>query len=239
MVHHIRAEGDTFVSPSSRPEDNKEHMFCFVAGFEAFDVTQILTKLVPRWSDIPGDHLQSTTGLTPKLFLATVLSQYGFLFSKDIVRSSQILLDHDLELQDALEDLQTLPPDSFNEIKQDTDKIRKLNTDLINMTRKLTGTRSVMHYLASSAGVLIDRVSGFEKYVDARISEWGENPNKERLQQQLLSLDSSREKLRDCDKLQIVQKCMEQHMVDIEALHTHIDINISMVCLQFLAINLY
>jgi hypothetical protein len=229
MIHHIRVEGNKFVSARGGTGDNKEHMFGFIAGFDVFDVTQILTRLVPRWSDIPADHLQDTTGLTPKLFLATVISQYGFLTSRDIFKCYNNLKNSDAELHDALKKLQTLPPYSFSEKQEDTYKIQKLNTDLVAMNTKLTGTKSVMHYLASSAGIMIDRISAFETYVGARLLEWDENPDKKALKKLLLKLDSSKEKLRDRDKLQIVQKSMHQSMVDIDALHQHIDINVSMV----------
>jgi hypothetical protein len=116
-----------------------------------------------------------------------------------------------------------------------TASILLLNKELISMTRNLTGTRSTMHYLAESANILVDEITGvttFEDYVKARFEDWGEHCPKERLDsltQAFRKLDSCKEKIRDHDKLAMVRKKMWQHKTDVKSLQQHIDINVGMV----------
>lgn len=229
MVHHIRVQGDSFVSARGGTGSNKEQIFGLIAGFEVFDLTEIITRSIPRLQDLSSDHLKGSAGLSPKLLLTIIISQYGFQISKDIVRACRSLDKYDTRLQSALQHLWTLPPTSFKEIQKDNKDIRELNDTLIQMNTDLTGARSIMHYLAASAELLIDRVSDFQAYVTSRLEEWVDNPARKNLIELLSTLDCCQERLRDRDKLQIVQKSMKQYMVDIDALHQHIDINIGMV----------
>ncbi|KUJ12411.1 uncharacterized protein LY89DRAFT_207164 [Mollisia scopiformis] len=230
MVYHIRAEGNSFIAARNGPSTNREHMFCLIAGFKVSDMTQMITRILSRWQDISDDHSHSGAGLTPKLFLAIVISQYGFMNSKDVVKAGLSLKGkYDIQLQACLKSLWGLSPDSIQRIHEDTKNIRDLNKVLINMNSNLTGTRSIMHYLSATSEILIDRITAFETYVESRLNEWDENPCARDLVLGLRDMDSFKETLRDTDKLQIVRKSMQQYMVDIDALHEQIDINISMV----------
>jgi len=124
---------------------------------------------------------------------------------------------------------------SYDHHDKITASILLLNKELISTTRNLTGIRSTMHYLAESANILVDEISGvttFEGYVTARFKDWGEDCPKKRsysLRQAFRKLDSCKEKIRDHDKLAMVRKKMWQHKTDVKSLQQHIDINVGMV----------
>jgi len=231
MVHHIRAEGDVFV-PAKRDisvptdkkaGDNKEHMFAFIYGLDGSEIWKLLTGLVKRWQDIVGDHADPSTGITPRLFVAALLSHYGSIISKRIRDAYVNVNICDSDLQTAMDILEEELPEPCHD---QTIQIRKINKSLIDMNVKLTGTRSTMHYLAASADVLVNNITPFEMYVKTRLAEW---PNSKKLIKALRKLDSYREKIRDHDKLVMVRKDMLQHKTDIEALQQHININVGMV----------
>lgn len=118
---------------------------------------------------------------------------------------------------------------------QVTKYIQDLNKTLVDMNIELTGTRSIMHYLSESANVLVNKISPFEDYVNARFKDWEDKHEKHplralrTLKKNFRDLDGFREKIRDNDKLMMVWKCMLQNKVDIKSLQLHIDINIGMV----------
>jgi hypothetical protein len=228
LVHHIRAEGNQFVPAkqgAGKDQPNQEHIFGFIAGFTSEDLGLLLTDLFTRWQDISRDHLKTTAGMTPRLFMAAVISQYGSIVAQEIIRSGRALVKCDRELQTALDNLNSVAPGSSGDVTVD---IRRMNMTLINMNKNLTGTRSTMHYLADSALTLHSGVSTFEEYIKARLSEWQENPDSGALKDALLQLDSCKESMRDRDKLELVRKNMQQYKVDIKALQQHIDINVGM-----------
>jgi hypothetical protein len=220
MVHHIKAEGMNFIPAKSTTRGNQEHMFAFIRGFKSKDIGKLLTDLVPRWQDIPGDHLKTSAGMTPRLFVATLLSYYGSTISPSIREVYKNLKVYDNVLKRAI----------CNEVSvfEKTDHIRSLNMSLIAMNISLTGTRSTMHYLADSANVLVNSIIPFEEYVKARLSEW-DNPDREILKKEMRKMDSCREQIRDNDKLAMVRKNMTQYKTDIKSLQQHIDINVGMV----------
>jgi len=77
MVHHIRAEGEDFVSASAgktKEGHNQEHMFGFIYGLDGKQMQTLLTGLVSRWQDIANDHSKPSTGITPRLFVAALIS---------------------------------------------------------------------------------------------------------------------------------------------------------------------
>lgn len=230
LVHHIRAEGHTFVSKKS-DSNNQEHIFTFVAGFSSKDIGRLLTDLFTRWQDLPYDHLKSSTGMTPKLFMAAIISQYGHIVSQDIMAAGQKLVRCDESLRISVDRLKKTKLGS-TEDDNVTEEIQKMNETLITMTRGLTGTRSTMHYLADSADLLVNRISAFPDYISKRLSEWEEHPDPKclkKLKRTMRRLDSCREAMRDKDKLELVRKNMQQYKFDIKALQQHIDINVAMV----------
>jgi len=82
-IVHIRAEGKNFV----RTGGSRERIFGFIAGFESRHIGQLLTDRVTRWQDVPQDYLKTSTGMTPRLFVAALLSQYGSIVYEDIIRA--------------------------------------------------------------------------------------------------------------------------------------------------------
>jgi hypothetical protein len=230
MVYHIRAQGDAFVRAESDSSvltdkntgDNREHMFAFIYGLNGLQICNLVTGLVKRWQDIVDDHSDQSTGITPQLLVAALLSYYGSIISgriHDVYVNVKIC---DSDLQTAMELLKESP----EPCRDQTIKIDKINDNLIDMNRQLTGTRSTMHYLADSADVLVNNITPFEKYVKARLDEW---PNSKQLKKDLRKMDNCREQIRDHDKLVMVRKDMFQHRIDIEALQQHININVGMV----------
>jgi hypothetical protein len=229
LVHHVRAEGKDFVPP--RPDStNKEHIFGFIAGFTSLDLGRLLTELFRRWQDISADHfMKATAGMTPRLFMAAVISQYGRNVADEVIRSGRTLIQCDKALQTALQKLNSVTTGPSGDVTFD---IARMNETLINMNINLTGTRSTMHYLADSAHTLVSGVSTFEQYIQARLSEWKENSDADALKDSLLQLDSCKESIRDKDKLELVRKTMLQYKVDIKSLQQHIDINVGMASLS-------
>ena len=163
--------------------------------------------------------------MTPRLFMATVLSQYGWVVAQEVIKSGRTLIDCDDRLQIALAKLRDAKPGSSEDV---TTEIGQMSESLINMNIKLTGTRSTMHYLAESAHTLISGVSTFEQYIKARLSEWQNNADSPDLKIALHQLDSCKESIRDNDKLELVRKTMGQYKIDIKSLQQHIDISIGL-----------
>lgn len=223
MVYHVRVDGTGFQGSKSAETGEKEQIFAFVAGLLSQDIEDLLTGVLSRWYDIRQDHTVDTVGITPKLFLATILSHYGTMTSRSIIQASFMLEDFDKTLEIALKERNT-PKDSEN--------LKKMNRDLIKMTRVLTGTRSTMHYLAESADLLVNRNSDFNEYLTRRLEDW-KGPDQKALADNLVtashSLDSYREKFRDKDKLEMIRKSMQQYVVDIKSIQQHVDINVGMV----------
>ncbi|PMD27823.1 hypothetical protein NA56DRAFT_148498 [Hyaloscypha hepaticicola] len=173
-----------------------------------------------------SDSVKATAGMTPRLFMATVLAQYGWIVAQEVFKSGRTLVSCDKKLQAALVKLRVAGPGSSDDV---TAEIGQMNETLINMNINLTGTRSTMHYLAESAHTLINGVSTFEHYIQARLSEWEGNSQSEDLKKALRGLDSCKESIRDNDKLELVRKTMGQYKIDIKSLQQHIDISVGMV----------
>jgi hypothetical protein len=173
-----------------------------------------------------SDLVKATAGMTPRLFMATVLSQYGWVVAQEVIKSGRTLVYCDKKLQAALTKLRDAEPGSSDDV---TAEIGQMNETLIKMNINLTGTRSTMHYLAESAHTLISGVSTFERYIQARLSEWEDNSDAITLMKALHELDSCKESIRDNDKLELVRKTMGQYKIDIKSLQQHIDISVGMV----------
>jgi hypothetical protein len=256
MVHHIRAEGEDFVSASAdttKEDHNQEHMFGFIYGLNGTEVQTLLTGLVSRWQDIAGDHSKPSTGITPRLFVAALISQYGSIISGRIRNVYKNLRICDKHLQRAIQNLEK--EKEPNPSSDQTSQIRSINQNLIDMNIELTGTKSTMHYLAESADVMVKYITPFEQYVEARLNEWHKTSERARLKKEttdskepdldlrrkrtktfnnkllgaLQELDCCSEKIRDHDKLVMVRKNMLQYKTDIESLQQHININVGMV----------
>jgi hypothetical protein len=144
-------------------------MFGFIAGFGSKYLGELLTDRVPRWQDIPQYHLKTSTGMTPRLFVAALLSQYGSIVYKDIIRATVKLTRCDNELNKTVPNLTNMTQESSD--NNTTNRIRQLNQTLIGMSLKLTGSRSTAHYLAESANLLVKDISPLEKYIKARLVE--------------------------------------------------------------------
>jgi hypothetical protein len=201
-------------------------MFAFVYGLDGEQMRNLLTDLVSRWQDIANDHSKPSTGITPRLFVAALLSHYGSIISERIRNVYHGIKICDSDLQRAIENLEKELPEPC---RDQTIHIRSINTNLISMNRQLTGTRSTMHYIADSADVLVNNITPFESYVNARLAEWEEDPDSKKLKKALRKLDSCSEQIRDHDKLVMLRKNMLQYKTDIESLQQHININVGMV----------
>jgi hypothetical protein len=229
MVHHIRAEPDKWIQTTDTSGNNQEHMFAFITGMKSQHIGQLLTDLINRWQDIAKDHLTTSAGMTPRLFVAAVISQYGSIIAPSIIEAVDMLKQSDMDLKSSIEKLGNKtrePPEAI------TKHISSLNQKLIDMNIKLSGTRSTMHYLGQSADVLVNSIIPFETYVKSRLSDWGPKHSKaysKALRTAYNQLDNSRERQRDNDKLVMVRKSMLQYKTDIKSLQQHIDINVGMV----------
>jgi hypothetical protein len=228
LVYHTRVLGNDYVSlnDNDSQQENKEHMFGFIAGFNRQEIGKLLRDRLIRWQDIAKDHVFKTSAaLTPRLLIATVLAQFGETITLDVIKAAQTLQTCDKDLEKAIENL------SETDCPETTQNIQDLNQKLISMNRDLTGTRSTMHYLGSSANFLVNRYSTYDTYVTARIMEWRGDRKEdcEALKKALHQLDIWREAYRDKDKNEIVRKSMDQYKTDIKSLQQHIDITVGMV----------
>ncbi|RDW63394.1 hypothetical protein BP6252_10939 [Coleophoma cylindrospora] len=255
MVYHIRAEGGNFASATADKREeryNKEHMFGFLWGLDGVEIKELLTDLVSRWQDIADDHSKPSTGITPRLVVAALISQYGSVISETIQTVYSNLGVCDDNLNKAINDLVKNEP---GRSLKSAGQIRDINENLIKMNIDLTGTRSTMHYLAESADVMVKNITTFDEYVIERLKEWHKasertRPKKEvtdpeepdrdltrtrtgtfntKLTEAVNELDYWSEKTRDNDKLVTVRKNMLQHKIDIKSLQQHININVGMV----------
>jgi hypothetical protein len=235
MVHHIRAEEDKFISTKNTKTNNKEHMFALITGNTSKEVGQLLLDPMSRWQDITTDHLETSSGITPRLLIAGVISQHGALVSRHINKACDNLDKREEDLTTAIKQF---PKETKVATKKATAAIQSLSKNLIKMieiNRDLASTRSTMHYLAESANALANKISTFEDYVKARLGDWEENPPEGRqvvlkkLERNFHQLDSYKQKIRDNDELTMVCKHMFQHKTDIKSLQQRIDINVGMV----------
>jgi hypothetical protein len=124
--------------------------------------------------------------LTPRLFIAAILSQYGSIVAKKITDAATKLIDSDIRLEYMTENAhgetnheetnhdktKHQTADERTKHNETTTEIHLLNKKLIKMNQDLTGTRSTMHYLAESAHVLVKKITTFEDYVIARLDDW-------------------------------------------------------------------
>src|SRR5271155_4584279 len=102
MVYHTRAEETSFVPADNTTEGNQERMFGFITGFESQYLNQLLEDLVYRWQDISLDHTTTSAGITPRLFVAALLSQYGSVVCPSVIRAGDALKRCDQELRKAV-----------------------------------------------------------------------------------------------------------------------------------------
>jgi hypothetical protein len=179
MVHHIRVEGDKFV-----PENNAEIAFAFLSGrnpnnvnFPIIDhmIQRLFTDLIPRWQDISLDHSGRDAGITPRLFVAALLSQYCSTISPNVENTAEMLLTFDTTLSNAVDEIQEgKAKQKVSEVtlREVTLRIQGANKNLVTMTQKLTGIKSTMHYLAESAQVLVKDITPFHEYIRARLDDW-------------------------------------------------------------------
>ena len=229
LVYHTRVVKNEYVSlnDDNNAQSNKEHMFGFIAGFNRKEIGKLLRDRLLRWQDIAEDHVfRTSAALTPRLLIATVLAQFGETITLDVTSAAKTLQTCDGDLETAINKL-----DGGAECKDTTESIDVLNQKLIKMNRDLTGTRSTMHYLGSSANFLVNRYATYETYVTARLMEWrGERKEDfEALKKALRQLDICKEAYRDHDKNEIVRKSMDQYKADIKSIQQHIDITVGMV----------
>ena len=209
-------------------------MFALITGNTSGEVGQLLLDPMSRWQDITTDHLEISSGMTPRLLTAAVIEQHGHVVLRKIKDSCK-LHDGDEELAEAIKELQKETKVSGTKA---TTAVQSLSANLIKMieiNRDLASIRSTMHYLAESANALVNKISTFEDYVKARLGDWEENPPVGRrkvlkkLERNFHQLDSYRKKIRDNDKLTMVCKNMFQHKTDIKSLQQRVDINVGMV----------
>jgi hypothetical protein len=127
-----------------------------------------------QWQDIAKDHLAPDAGITPRLFVGALLSQYGTTVSANVEKTAKLLLDFDTMLSGAVAAIQKgeAEGESDEHICEVTKKIQSANERLVTMTQKLTGIKSTMHFLAESTQVLVKGITPFHEYIDARLDDW-------------------------------------------------------------------
>jgi hypothetical protein len=226
MVHHIRVEGRKFVPTNNATGNNVEHMFAFISGLESELIRKLLTDYIPRWQDISYDHLKTSAGVTPLLFVAGLLLQYGSVTSEKIRHAYKNLKKCDSLL---IQEIDYLGKSNLQSSLVTKSPIRNLNHTLIDLNMQLTEIRSTRHYLENSAYILVNHAAPFDNYVKSRLHEWDENPDSRELFEAVQNLESCMERVRDNNKLVMVRQTMSQYQTDIESLQRHIDINVSMV----------
>jgi hypothetical protein len=137
MVHHIRAEQDKWIQTTDTSGNNQEHMFAFITRMKGQHIGQLLIDLINRWQDVAKDHLTTSAGMTPRLFAAAVLSQYGSIIVPSILKAVETLKKCDNYLELAIEKLQNQTQESHEDI---TKHISSMNQKLISMNIQLSGT---------------------------------------------------------------------------------------------------
>jgi hypothetical protein len=110
MVHHIRAEGPNFAETINTQGGNEEHMLAFISGLKSEHIRDLLTGLVFRWQDIASHHLSTSAGMTPRLFVAALLSQYGSIISGRIRDVYGKLKGCDINLMNEIQNLRKEEP---------------------------------------------------------------------------------------------------------------------------------
>jgi hypothetical protein len=182
---------------SDENEHNREHMFAFISGVTSEHVGELFDVL-SRWLDVVEDHSDSSTSMTPRLLTAAVLEQYGSVVSQKITKSFKALVQCDIDLKHAIDESKAETPKSRIQV---TKYIQDLNKKLVDMNIELTRTRSIMHYLSESANVLVNKISPFEDYVNARFKDWEDKHEKHplralrTLKKNFRNLDGFREKI--------------------------------------------
>jgi hypothetical protein len=217
MVYHIRSDGDCFVATENSKTNNKEHMFAFIEGITSEQIGHLLLGQLNHWQDDVTDCLDRSSGITPGLLTAAVLAYHGYVVAREITGLFTELQKFDDTLSKTIDELEN---DTNGSGDAATIKIQVLNKRLIEINRKLTGTRSIMHFLAESADLLVNGIIPFDDYVTGRFQT---------LEKSFHELDSYKERIRDHDKLMMVSKSMFQYKTDIESLQQHININVGMV----------
>lgn len=188
MVYHIRAEGDKFVKEkglaflSGRNPKNVDPKFRIIDDM----IKSLLTVRMRQWQDISEDHLPPDAGITPRLFVGALLSQYGTTVSANVEKTAELLLDFDATLSEAVAAIQNgeAEGESDEHICKATKEIQLANKSLVTMTQKLTGIKSTMHFLAESAQVLVKGITPFHEYIDARLDDWMDTAAPTRLDDQ-------------------------------------------------------
>lgn len=182
------------------------------------------------------------------------------MISANVENIAKLLLDFDTMLSGAVAVIRKgeAEGESDEHICEVTKKIQSANERLVTMTQKLTRIKFTMHFLAESTQVLVQGITSFHEYIDARLDDWMvpvaltrlddhsmsekqphsetamsskfvPNPHSGTLKQSLKQLDIVKEHLLDKDKLIMVRNNMFQYEKDVGGLQPHIDLNIGMV----------
>jgi hypothetical protein len=207
-------------------------------------IKAIFIVLIPRWQDISLNHSLPNGGITPRLFIAALLSQYGSTISHNVESTTSMLSGFDTSLSSVLDAI--YEGKSEEEISKLVKEILPSSSKIVvRITQKLRGVKFTMHYLAESAQVLVKDITPFHEYIRARLddwmapealrqktalsSQWVKNPNSGKLEHGLKQLDIAKEHLRDQDMLIMVRNNMFQYKQHIKGLQQHINLNIGMV----------
>lgn len=83
LVHHV-----TISKEQNGFGESKEEIFAFVIGLEGIRIgmDKLLEGLRHYWENPLGDHQE--VGLTPRLFIATILKLYGFQEAQTSISSA-------------------------------------------------------------------------------------------------------------------------------------------------------
>ena len=222
IIHHIRVEGGNLVPVSGIQGENKEQILGFVAGFDSIDIGMLFTNLWFQWQTSVRDNLETRAGMTPKLFMAAIISQCRFVVGYSITGTSQSLKDIDL-------DLKCLKVDTPGKYKETKAAIQRINDQLIEVSQIIIGRGSELHYLANSNDALTGSASRFQEFIAACVQRWDGCCDQQDLLKQFQQLDSIHESARDRNQLELVSKSINQCQEEAQIMLKHININFGIV----------
>ena len=242
LVHHLRVSKD----PDNKEVTNKsyeEHIFAFVyvreqkrenneadktvdvdsRGYQiTIDAIKSIFEIIKVYQEefpMNGEDVSDGAGLTPMLFVAALFKWYGFKAASIVVSGfkSLVEIENTLKSEDRVFQQGSLP--------KKAEVLNKLNDKLSKLTQSLTGLRSRVNYVAENARALRSSTSTIEEHIEAHM-KYTSHDNFKNL---LCLLDSSKFKMRDNDKFDMIGRAMQQYQIDIKSLKAHLTIDIGLV----------
>jgi hypothetical protein len=226
IVHHIRVEGGKLISANGTQGENKEQIFGFVAGFDSIDIGILFANLISQWQDSVSDHLKTCSGMTPKLFMAAIISQYHSVVRYGIISTGQSLKALDSDLQTIVNIQKSDRPGSY---KLRRAAIHGINESLITLSKRVNGWGPELHYLANSNDALVASASRFKEFMEACVKRWNGCDDRQDLLKELQQLDSTHELARDKNQLEVLAKSIDQCQEEAQSVLEHINIDFGIV----------